>query len=111
MSEERPRRDDGTFEKAVDSQEILKVFDRVDEPVLTATEIADELDTTAVTITRHLKEMKEDGLVDSKRTGARAVAWWAEVAPALSEETLEAVESVDRENAVPLEELDDELEA
>lgn len=32
--------------------------------------------------------MREDELVDRKRTGSRAVAWWATVAPAPSAETL-----------------------
>jgi DNA-binding MarR family transcriptional regulator len=111
MSENRPRREDGTFEEEVTEQEILKVFDYSDDPVLTAKEIADELDTTSVTVTRHLKEMLEDDLVGRKETGANAVAWWAKVAPRLSEETKKAVEEADRENAIPLEDLDDELEA
>lgn len=78
---ERPRREDGTFESTVSRQAILKVFSRTDEPVLTATEIADELDTTNVTVTRYLKEMKGDNLVDRKKTGANAVAWWVKVEP------------------------------
>jgi DNA-binding MarR family transcriptional regulator len=92
MSEKRPRRDDGTFEKEVTGQAVLKVFDRADEPILTAKEIADELDTTSVTVTRHLKEMLDEDLVGRKETGARAVAWWAKVAPELSDEAKERVE-------------------
>lgn len=109
MSEERPRRDDGTFEKEVTEQAILKMFDRADEPVLTAKEIADELNTTSVTITRHLKEMLDKDLVGRKETGARAVAWWAEVAPELSDESRERVEEsrkdIEAGNTVPLEEV------
>jgi predicted transcriptional regulator len=92
MSEKRPRRDDGTFEKEVTEQAVLKMFDRADEPILTAKEIADELDTTSVTVTRHLKEMLDEDLVGRKETGARAVAWWAKVAPELSDEAKERVE-------------------
>jgi predicted HTH transcriptional regulator len=109
MSEERPRRDDGTFEKEVTEQAILKTFDRADEPVLTAKEIADELNTTSVTVTRHLKEMLDKDLVGRKETGARAVAWWAKVAPELSDESKERVEEsrkeVEEGDTVPLEEV------
>jgi len=109
MSEERPRRDDGTFEKEVTEQAILKTFDRADEPILTAKEIADELDTTSVTVTRHLKEMLDKDLVGRKETGARAVAWWAKVAPELSDEAKERVEEsrkdIEEGDTVPLEEV------
>jgi DNA-binding MarR family transcriptional regulator len=109
MSEERPRRDDGTFEKEVTEQAILKTFERAEEPVLTAKEIADELNTTSVTVTRHLKEMLDKDLVGRKETGARAVAWWAKVAPELSDESKERVEEsrkeVEEGDTVPLEEV------
>jgi predicted ArsR family transcriptional regulator len=109
MSEKRPRRDDGTFEETITEQAILKMFDRADEPVLTAKEIADELDTTSVTVTRHLKEMLDADLVGRKETGARAVAWWAKVAPELSDGAKERVEEARKEveegDTVPLEEV------
>jgi hypothetical protein len=37
--------------------------------------------------------MAEEGLVSGKKFGARAVGWWAEVAPELDAETAETVEA------------------
>lgn len=109
MSEERPRRDDGTFDREVTEQRILKVFDRADEPVMTAKEIADELGASNVTVGERLKEMLDENLVGRKKTGARSVAWWAEVAPELSDESKERVEEsrndIEESNTVSLEEV------
>jgi hypothetical protein len=37
--------------------------------------------------------MAADGLVSRKKLGARAVGWWAEVAPELDVETAETVDA------------------
>ncbi|XGI84206.1 hypothetical protein ACEU6E_02870 [Halorutilales archaeon Cl-col2-1] len=81
MGGERPRREDGTFEKTVTEQDILKTLDSADAPIMTAKEIADELDASNVIVGERLKEMHDSGLVGRKKTGARAVAWWAKVKP------------------------------
>jgi len=90
------RDDSGRFEKTVTNQDILKVFDYEDDPVLTAPEVADGLRRFGKQITpegvrNRLETMAEDGLVSRKKLGARAVGWWAEVAPELDEETAETV--------------------
>lgn len=90
------RDDSGRFEKTVTNQDILKVFDYEDDPVLTAPEVADGLRRFGKQITpegvrNRLETMAEDGLVSQKKLGARAVGWWAEVAPELDEETAETV--------------------
>jgi DNA-binding Lrp family transcriptional regulator len=110
MSGNRKRGEDGKFTKKASDQDILKIFDRVGEP-MTAPELAEELPMTKEGITNRLKEMQKEGLVGRKEAGARAVVWWAKVAPGLDPEVAEEVEEVDREDAVPLEELDEELEA
>ncbi|MCD2200841.1 helix-turn-helix domain-containing protein [Halobacterium sp. KA-4] len=91
------RDDTGQFKETVTEQDILKVFDYEDDPVLTAPEVADGLRRFGKQITpegvrNRLEEMADQGLVSRKKLGARAVGWWAEVAPDLNTETAETVE-------------------
>ncbi|AZQ16059.1 winged-helix domain-containing protein [Halorubrum sp. PV6] len=88
----------GRFEKTVTEQDILKIFDYEDDPVLTAPEVADGLRRFGKQITpegvrNRLEEMADKGLVSRKKLGARAVGWWAEVAPELADETAECIET------------------
>jgi DNA-binding transcriptional ArsR family regulator len=91
MSEQQ-RDDSGQFSEKVSDNGVLKAFDRVADPVMTASELADELPMTREATTRRLGRMREAGLVDRKKTGARSVAWWAERAPRISEESAARVE-------------------
>jgi len=91
------RDDAGRFAENVTDQDVLKVFDYDDDPVLTAAEVADGLRRFGKEITREgarkrLARMEEQGLVDRKKLGARAVGWWATVAPELDSATEETVE-------------------
>lgn len=97
MSENQPRGEGGRFGEKVRDQDILKIFDAADEPVLTAREIADQLPISRVAVTNRLKTMREKDLVEKKQTGARAIAWWATVAPAPSSETLRDIEATEGE--------------
>ena len=86
------RDDAGRFEETVTEQEILKVFDYEDDPVLTAPEVAEGLrrfgkEITPEGVRNRLDRMANKGLVSRKKLGARAVGWWAEVAPELDPET------------------------
>lgn len=95
MSQGRDKR--GQFEETVTDQEILKVFDYEDDPVLSASEVADGLrrfgtQITSEGIRNRLEAMAEDGLVSRKKLGARAVGWWAEVAPEVDAETAKTVD-------------------
>ncbi|GAB3028213.1 hypothetical protein GCM10025298_16020 [Natronobiforma cellulositropha] len=88
----------GRFEESVTEQDILKVFDYEDDPVLTAPEVADGLRRFGKQITpegvrNRLGEMDEKGLVSRKKLGARAVGWWAEVAPELDSNTSKTIDS------------------
>lgn len=92
------RDDAGRFDKTVSEQEILKVFDYEADPVLTAPEVAEGLGRFGKQITpegvrNRLEEMADKGLVSRKKLGARAVGWWAEVAPELDTETVETIEA------------------
>lgn len=91
------RGDGGQFEEKVSDQAVLLVFDAADEPVLTAAEVAEELPITREATGRRLNRMADEGLVGRKETGAHAVAWWANVAPKLSEDTIVGVEHGRRE--------------
>ena len=82
----------GRFEGEVTEQDILKLFERADEPVLTAQEVADEVPITRAAVTYRLNKMHEKDLIGKKETGARAVAWWAKVAPRLSDRSKARVE-------------------
>lgn len=87
----------GRFEETVTEQDILKVFDCEDHPVLTAPEVAAGLRRFGKQITpegarNQLETMADNDLVSRKKLGARAVAWWADVAPELDTETAETVE-------------------
>jgi predicted transcriptional regulator len=99
MSEQQ-RDEGGEYAEKVTDQDVLKVFDFADEPVLTASEVAAELPITREAAGCRLNRMREDGLVDRKKTGARAVAWWAEVALRLSPEARKRADAADPENGL-----------
>lgn len=111
MSKNQPRDDGGEFGEKVTEQDILKAFDATDDPFLTTTELAERLPVSRQAIHHRLEQMREKELVDKKKTGARGAGWWATVAPRLSPEALDRVESADRENATALDDLKQEFES
>jgi len=111
MIEHQPRDDSGEFGEKVTEQDILKQFDATDDPFLTTTELAEQLPISRQAVHHRLEQMRERGLVDKKKTGARGAGWWAEVAPQLSPEALDRVESAERESATSLDELRAEFES
>jgi repressor of nif and glnA expression len=86
-------------EKITD-QDILKVFDSHDDPFLTSGEIAEQLPVSRQAVNYRLDRMHSEGLVGRKKTGARSVGWWAEVAPRLSAEARQRADTADREKAI-----------
>jgi DNA-binding HxlR family transcriptional regulator len=108
MSEQQ-RDESGKFGEKVTDQDVLKMFDHADAPVLTAAELAAELPLSASAVNSRLNRMREEGLVDRKETGARAVAWWTEVAPQLSPEARQRADAADPDAAVSLDELEAEF--
>ena len=111
MSENQPRNEGGEFGEKVTEQDILKVFDATDDPFLTASEIAEQLPVSRQAVHHRLEQMREKGLVDKKKTGARGAGWWATVAPRLAPDVAERVNAADREEAVALEDLEAEFDA
>jgi predicted ArsR family transcriptional regulator len=65
-----PRTPDATLD------DVLSVFEQSDDPVLTASEVADYLDVSRRTALRKLQELEEQGEVGRKEVGSRAVVWW-----------------------------------
>lgn len=94
----------------ISEQDILKVFDATDDPFLTASEIADQLPVSRQAVNYRLDEMHSKGLVGKKKTGARSVGWWAEVAPELSDEARRRADVADQDKAVSLEDLEAEFD-
>lgn len=97
MSERQPRSGGGEFGEKVTEQDILKVFDATEDAFLTAGEIADQLPISRQAVNYRLKQMQEKDLVEKKKAGARAAGWWANFAPAPSEETLRDIEATEGE--------------
>lgn len=104
MSDSQPRGDSGEFEETVSDQDILLVFDAADEPFLTASEIADRLPVSRQAVNYRLNQMAEKELVGRKDVGARAVGWWAEVAPEPIDSDVPAYEAADKTTQADLKE-------
>jgi hypothetical protein len=101
----------GRFEEKVRDQDILKVFDYSEDPMLTAKEVADGLVNrlgiamTTNGVRERLKDMEERELVRRKDFGAHAAGWEALVAPEIAPDVAAAVEDrreVDRDEFVEL---------
>lgn len=110
MSENQPREGNGKYGEKVTEQDILKAFDYSDDPFLTTTELADQLPVSRQAVSYRLEQMREKGLVDKKKTGARAAGWWAKLAPRLSDEAQRRVDAADQDNAHSLEDLEAQFE-
>jgi predicted ArsR family transcriptional regulator len=60
----------------VTDDEILDVFKTADEPVLTASEVADRLPIERRGLLTRLNDLEERGFLWSKKTGGRSAVWW-----------------------------------
>lgn len=110
VSENQPRDGSGEFGEKVSEQDILEVFDLSADPFLTATEIAGELPISRQAVYHRLEGMREKGLVNRKKTGARSAGWWSTVAPRLDPDVADSSASAEREGAVSLEDLEAEFD-
>jgi DNA-binding Lrp family transcriptional regulator len=59
----------------ITDEEILDAFRSSSEPVLTTSEIASEFDITHRGVRDRLEKLEEDGVLRSKKVGARAKVW------------------------------------
>lgn len=71
----RERSDSGTFVETVSLEDVLGVFDAVRGPVITSSDVADQLDCTTEAARQKLRRLYDQGEVDKRKTG-RVVVWW-----------------------------------
>lgn len=72
----RNRDDQGQYIEKMKGETVLEALDEADDPVMTVTEIAGKLGVSGETARRRLNELHEQGKVQRKEVGARAVVWW-----------------------------------
>lgn len=69
------RDDAGRYTERITLASVRDVFDRADVPVLTANEVADDLDCSRASAYNKLEELVEQGDLQKKKVGARAVVY------------------------------------
>ena len=71
----RERGDSGEFVPTVTPERVLAVFDAVEGPVVTSSDVADELDCTTEAARRALEELRENGRLARRKTAGRLIYW------------------------------------
>jgi Fe2+ or Zn2+ uptake regulation protein len=61
---------------SVSDEEILDVFRESSDPVLIASEVADEVSIGRRGVYKRLKQLAEDGQLGRKKIGGRGTVWW-----------------------------------
>lgn len=72
----RERGDSGEFIETITLDRVVAAIREVDSPVVTSRDIADRLDCTAEAARQKLVQLTEQGRVDRRKVGGRAVVWW-----------------------------------
>ncbi|WP_229770543.1 hypothetical protein [Halorhabdus sp. CBA1104] len=72
---ERVRDEDGQFADSIEAADVLAVFDAVDGPVVTSTDVADVLGISTESARQHLNEQVSDGALRRRKTGRTIVYW------------------------------------
>jgi predicted transcriptional regulator len=60
------------------NSDVLSAMDSLEDPFVTTTEIADELDVESQTVLQRMHELHDEGQIKRKDVGANAVVWWRE---------------------------------
>lgn len=60
----------------VSDEEILAVFEKAEDPVLMADEVAESLPIGRRAVYNRLRSLEEQGNLKSKKTGVRSTVWW-----------------------------------
>jgi response regulator of citrate/malate metabolism len=71
----RERDESGQYTEQVTLDDVLAVFERADLPVLTASEIAEELDCSRPSAYNKLEQLVEESEIQKKKVGARAAVY------------------------------------
>jgi response regulator of citrate/malate metabolism len=72
---ERERDDSGQYTEQVTLDSVLSVFQNADLPVLTATEVSEELDCSRASAYNKLESLVDRGELRKKKVGARAAVY------------------------------------
>lgn len=72
---ERERDESGQYTEQVSLDSVTSVFRNADLPVLTASEVADELDCSRPSAYNKLEKLVDRGELRKKKVGARAVVY------------------------------------
>jgi len=64
-------------EPTVSDEDILAVFERSDDPVLTTSEVADQIDIGQRGTYDRLEKLAEQGEIVRKKVSGSAVVWWS----------------------------------
>jgi response regulator of citrate/malate metabolism len=72
---ERERDEGGKYTEQVTYDSVLDVFEKADIPVLTANEVADELDCSRSSAYNKLEELVDRKELHKKKVGARAAVY------------------------------------
>lgn len=65
----------GQFEPSLTEEDVLSVFEMVEGPVITSTDITDEFDCSGDTARLKLKSLAEQGRINGRKI-ARRMVWW-----------------------------------
>lgn len=63
-------------DRVVTDVDILEAFVVHPDPALSAPEVAEDVEMSRQGVDSRLRELEEDGLVGTKKVGARARIWW-----------------------------------
>ena len=72
----RERTETGEFVETVTLDRVVSAIPAVDAPVVTTRDVADRLDCTTEAARQKLAQLTEQGRVDRRKVGGRAVVWW-----------------------------------
>jgi len=62
--------------KTMSDEEIIETIRSHPDEVVTAPEVAEEIDMTPAGVLKRLDQLAEEGVVTKKKVGSRAVVWW-----------------------------------
>jgi len=62
--------------RIVTDEELLAAFDVRDDPVVTVSDISGQVELEPDSVRHRLRNLEEQGVVKSKKVGARALVWW-----------------------------------
>jgi predicted transcriptional regulator of viral defense system len=72
---DRTRTETGQYAETVTLERVIDVFEQVEGPAITSSDIADALDCSTEAARQKLKRLHDQGRVRRRKTG-RTVLWW-----------------------------------